>query len=76
MFHKGHYNILAAVVERELEGKQFEENRERNTLYDLAISLARRLQKDNPLFDPIRFLDACSPDPERYPISELWEDES
>jgi hypothetical protein len=38
----------------------------------MALVLAKRFEKDNPLFDPIAFLDACSPDVERYPLSELW----
>jgi len=42
-------------------------------LTDLAVSFAQSFKKDNPNFDPIRFLDACSPDTELYPFSELWE---
>jgi hypothetical protein len=48
-------------------------------LVKLALSLAKRFQDeregyDGFKFDPLRFLDACSPDPELYPLSELWED--
>jgi hypothetical protein len=44
------------------------------TLCDLALRLARRFKKDNPSFDPLLFLDACSPDSDIYPLSELWEE--
>jgi hypothetical protein len=43
-------------------------------LVNLALSFAKRFKEDNPKFDPLKFLDACSPDPDIYPISELWED--
>ena len=43
-------------------------------LAKLALDLAKHYAKDNPNFKPLRFLDACSPDPDRLPLSELWED--
>lgn len=45
------------------------------TLVSFAIELAKHFKKDNENFDPVRFLDACSPDSERYPLSELWDAE-
>lgn len=49
----------------------------RGQICELAIAFAKSFLRDNPeRFDPIRFLDACSPDLERYPISELWENRS
>lgn len=47
----------------------------RGQLCELALSCARGFLRDNPRFDPVEFLDACSPDPQKYPISELWENE-
>lgn len=44
-----------------------------STLVGFAISLARNFGQDNERFDPVKFLDACSPDAERYPLSELWD---
>jgi hypothetical protein len=89
MFHKAHYNILAAQIRGTLEShlerqyefsndKHSEEYREALTasgaIIQVAIALARRLKIDNTRFDPAAFLDACSHDNERWPISELWED--
>lgn len=45
----------------------------------LAINFAKRfnddwLQAEEGLaFDPLKWLDQCSPDPDMYPLSELWE---
>lgn len=44
----------------------------RGTLVDFALRCAFGFSRDNPGFDIMRFLDACSPDPERWPIAELW----
>lgn len=94
VFHRAHYNILAAQIKHGLEkhhapyllkGKDAKYHLgARNALIELALSLAKRLQEDNPPadgkgvyhFDPLRFLDACSPDPEQYPLSELWEEDN
>lgn len=42
-----------------------------NTLADLALSFAKRFTEDEG-FDPLAFLDRCSPDTDLYPLSELW----
>lgn len=47
----------------------------RGVLAALAMSLAHRFEKDNKGFDPIKFLHACSPDNDNFPITELWNDE-
>ena len=39
---------------------------------ELAIDLARRLHADNDEFDPVLFLNNCSPNEEKYPLGELW----
>jgi hypothetical protein len=46
----------------------------RNALIELAVRFAIRFDKDNERFDPHKFLDACSPDAEQYPLSLLWDD--
>jgi hypothetical protein len=47
----------------------------RGVLSALALSLAHRFKEDNERFDVMKFLTACSPDNDRFPITELWEDE-
>lgn len=83
-----HFNALAMEIRKRLEAAlSFHNNWSNLRGYDdkgryyatealvvLAINLAKRFEKDNPRFDPIRFLDACSPDTDLYPLSELWED--
>jgi len=46
----------------------------RNALIAMALSVALRLKMDNSRFDAPKWLDACSPNPEVYPISELWDE--
>lgn len=83
-FDRRHYNALAKEI-RELfpitsdfsEGNvivRHDEIVERATLSRLALNLAKRFKADNPRFDPVQFLSACSPNVELYPISEMWED--
>lgn len=49
-------------------------------LVKLALRFADRFDKDfaqadeGLAFDPLKFLDQCSPDEDMYPLSELWED--
>lgn len=49
-------------------------------LVRLALRFAKRFNDDferaseGLVFDPLKWLDQCSPDPEMYPLSELWED--
>lgn len=46
----------------------------------LALNLCKRFKEDSDAategyqFDPIKFLTACSPDPDLYPLQELWEE--
>lgn len=47
----------------------------RGTLSALALSLAHRFKEEHPNVDYMRFLEHCSPDNDRWPITELWEDE-
>ena len=43
----------------------------RREIEAIALDFAQRFTQDNG-FDPIAWLDQCSPDPEAYPFSELW----
>lgn len=83
MFHRGHWEVIAARFRHELDYKYatyanygtFEievQRAQRNALIDLAIALGQRFALDNEEFDPLVWLDRCSPDPENYPLSELW----
>ena len=71
-----HYNALAKEI-REMypvdSNSTFARFR-RRTLEELALSLAERFAKDNEGFKPVKFMDACSPDDELYPLGVLWED--
>lgn len=81
---KIHYNAVAKEI-RDLfpihdpEGYRDEGNIRRATLSTLALSFAVRFKQDSDeaeegyVFDPVRFLDACSPNTDLYPLSELWE---
>jgi hypothetical protein len=82
LFHRAHYNIIAAQLKTmagELAGTDDPgENAmaflAQVTLQEVALRLAKRFAEDNPNFDPLQFLDACSPDSDLYPYSELWEE--
>lgn len=86
LFHKAHYNILAKQIRNKLDplmdrhtdrigsNERQKIRLRRATLVDFAIDLAKRLKEDNESFDPLAWLDACSPNPELYPLSELWEE--
>lgn len=87
-FHVAHYNAIAKEIrgifpakepERpdSVAGRKMHELNliERGILTILALNLCKRFQADNPAFDPIKFLDACSPNTDLYPLSELWENE-
>lgn len=56
-----------------------EENAQRTVLVNLAINLAKRFMQDSDeavegyVFDPIKFLNACSPNLALYPLGDLWE---
>ena len=74
-----HYNIIAGRFKDALEplmpiqaGDPVSNAHRSAALVDLAISMAKRFAMDNSEFDPVRFLDACSPDNEQWPLSELW----
>jgi hypothetical protein len=81
-FKPQHYNAIAKDIRQELarhiprsttEVPDARDLRATSALTDLALRFARRFKMDNPSFDPLKFLDQCSPDTELYPLSELWE---
>lgn len=39
----------------------------------IALDFARWFVKHNPDWEPYDWLDSCTPYPELYPLSELWE---
>jgi len=87
LFARQHYNILAKRIRlslepwmREDQQYDFTEARDfaevlaiRGALSLFAVELARRLMADNDEFDPVLFLNNCSPNVELYPLGELWE---
>jgi len=86
LFNVGHYEIIAARFRNALEPYMQPQNftevvdtdtviavSVRSAIVVLAVDFAKRLQADNADFDPVRFLDRCSPNTELYPLGELWE---
>jgi hypothetical protein len=89
LFHRAHYNALAKEVRDHFPTKtdgivgslQHAHSHSQNTIVrgsmaDFALSLCKRFKEDNPRFDPIKFLEACSPDNDLYPLAELWEEDA
>lgn len=78
LFHRGHYNILAKQFREHLKPYMGPEHNQellaiRGAMLLLILGITTRLVEDNPDFNPLAFLDKCSPDPDVYPLSELWE---
>lgn len=83
-FSQQHYNAIAKDIREEFESYGLGSNvsfvpnktellTRSDTLVKLALRLAKRFQRDNENFKPLIFLDACSPNPDVYPLSELWD---
>jgi len=73
--HKATYNLVAKKIRDQFPTTSNDHLQVvmRGLLCELAIDFADSFKRDNPeRFDPIRFLNACSPDVDLYPISELW----
>lgn len=83
LFHRGHYNIVAAsiratyeiLVNKPVETKWEIDLRvaQASPIYEMMLQLCERFLKDNPNFDAVKFLDACSPNEDQFPFSELWD---
>lgn len=78
LFHSAHYNIIAKQIRELYPTNVFKDPvalGRRRILEDLAVNLAKRFAIDNDRFDPIFFLDSCSPNADSaHPLSELWEE--
>jgi len=84
-YHKLHYNLVAKVLRDRFEeyssdrGTSSSDHTIRiartSVVVDIALDFAHKFLMDNPSFDPLKFLDQCSPDVDLYPLSELWEQE-
>jgi hypothetical protein len=80
-FRAQHYNAIAKDIREQMAKhgvphivKSDYHVGARNALIEISLRLAMRFERDNERFNPLLFLDACSPDPEQYPLSELWDD--
>lgn len=69
------YNFVAKRIREQFPSLEndAEQKIQRGTLCNLAIECAKGFLRDNPRFEPLKFLEACSPDPHNYPIQELWQ---
>lgn len=82
-FHALHYNFVAkrlrnhypmdSVYGERTVTRLVENTAVRRVIENIALEFAQKFLKDNPGFDPVKFLDQCSPDKDLYPLSELWE---
>lgn len=80
-YHRMYYNFIAKRLRDhypedlcdDSDNMRMCELMVRDTIHDIALECADRFSEDNPDFDPLAFLDQCSPDPEAFPFSELWE---
>jgi hypothetical protein len=82
-FQRQHYYAIAKEIREQVPGYETRNSNNaeikyrakirEDTLIDLALSLCSRFEEDNPLFDPVEFLNKCSPDPDTMPWGELWE---
>jgi len=72
------WNLVAKGIRQEYASYTYSNNKvvqqSRRTLEKLALAYAKRFTEDEG-FDPPTWLDKCSPDPDLYPFSEMWEDE-
>lgn len=83
LFHKGHSNILAKQFQLtilEIDGSLEDTGTDKHlkhacirSVCDVAVKIAYRLKEDDPEFDPVWFLNKCSPDVDIWPIGELWQ---
>jgi hypothetical protein len=78
-YHPPTVNLVAKVIREELtvvvEGDLSHSYKvlSADVATKIALNFARRFAKDNHDFNPLKFLDQCSPNPQLYPLSELWE---
>lgn len=66
------WNLVAKILRERFPEEFHTMPVEREVVVDLALTFAERFMQDEG-FDPLKFLDQCSPNPDLYPFSELWE---
>jgi hypothetical protein len=77
MMTKQTYNFVAKRIREEFPTDHENDTItlvKRGTLVDLSLRCALGFLRNNPNFQPLEFLEACSPDKDKWPIQELWED--
>ena len=78
-FHRHHYNFVAKrlrnhyPIDEQTSASEVFNRGARRVIEDIALEFAHRFKEDDPNFDAPAFLDQCSPDPDSWPFSELWE---
>jgi len=79
-FHELHYNFVAKRIRENFPLREGNTSvakigiiAARGAITVLALDFAKSFKKDSDSFDPLRFLDRCSPDVDTYPLSELLE---
>lgn len=79
-FHRLHYNFIAKRLRNNYPVHHLSTSSDvidmmgaRRVVEDIALEFAKRFKEDDPNFDAPGFLDQCSPNPDLYPFSELWE---
>jgi hypothetical protein len=75
-FDRQHYNALAKLFRYTIREAESVDLDERNGVVRFAMECTKYFQLGDPLFDPIKFLDQCTPEEDREinNLSELWEE--
>jgi len=78
-FTEYHANVIAKEIRQLFPYKDSAGNRvanmvRRGAYAAVALAIAQRI-KDDGIADHMEFLHRCSPDNNRYPLTELWEDD-
>lgn len=76
-----HHNAIAKEIRKHLQMYLVETqlDRESNLAASTALTLlmddlAKRFKRDNSDFDPIKWLNQCSPNVKDFPLGELWDE--
>jgi hypothetical protein len=77
-FNRYHYNLLAKMIRERFSNYTYDDDKSmligaRAAILELALDLTKAFERDNPNFDPMRFLEACSSDNDLYPFTEVYE---
>ena len=67
-YHRLHYNFVAKRLRNNYPTG--DNQAARRVVEDIALEFAQRFAEDSVNFDPVKFLNACSPDAN---LGELWE---